>query len=289
MDAKSFLAAELCEADIVATTKKGLLEYSAERLATHPATKGISRDTLLHELQKRERQTSTGFGDQVAIPHARIEGMSEFVVFVLTSKEGIPFRATDGLPVKLFLISVGPEERVEDHLKILALLSRTLCKEGVKDLLIAHTDSAALYQQVEREIEQHLAANTIPTTPRAASDSKRKAGAAGSLMLINVYEEDYLQQVLESLLEYGITGATIIDSTGMGQFLSEAPLFGNFIGCMRQNRYHSKTVIAIAEDARAVERLFDEIERNVGEERKYEIVSLLAMPIQTMRGSMSAV
>lgn len=284
MQVGSFLSEELCEVHISATTKKEVLRYSAERLASHPATKGLSAEMLFRELQKRERQTSTGFGNEVAIPHARINGMTEFIAFVMTSKQGVPFHATDGLPVKLFFVLVGPEERVRDHIKILAVLSRTLCKEGIKEQLLDQDEAPGLYKQVEGEIQEHIA--TIAPADSAARTTHEKGDSA--LILINVYEEDYLQQVLESLLEYGITGATIIDSAGMGRFLSEAPLFGNFIGFMRQNRYHSKTIIATA-NSNTVESLFNEIEQNIGEDKKYEIVSLFALPLHSMRGSMSAV
>lgn len=288
MALQSFLADQLCEAHIVASTKKEFLAHVAAQLAIHPATKMVSQEFLLRELQKREKKTSTGFGNEVAIPHARIKGMTEFVSFILTSKEGIPFGAIDKLPVKLFFVLVGPEERVEDHIKMLALLSRTLCKEGVKDRFIVQTDSAELYRQTEEEIEKHVVA--IRGESAHAGDAiKSDEGSHASLILINVYEEEYLQQVLESLLEYGVTGATIIDSTGMGQFLSEAPLFGNFIGAMRQNKYHSKTIIAVADNSGVVGELFNEIERNIGEKRKYEIVSLFAMKLHAVRGSMSAV
>lgn len=288
MSLQSFLADYLCETHVAPTTKKEFLAYAAAQLATHPATKMVSRELLLRELQKREKKTSTGFGNEVAIPHARIKGMTEFVSFVLTSEQGIPFGAIDKVPVKLFFILVGPEERVEDHIKMLALLSRTLCKEGVKEQLVAQTDSAQLYRQVETEIMKHI--SVIAGSGKQTADVVKSSGGAGaSLMLINVYEEEYLPQILESLLEYGITGATIIDSTGMGQFLSEAPLFGNFIGAMRQNKYHSKTIIAIAENSSVTEELFNEIERNVDEKRKYEIVSLFAMQLYSVRGSMSAV
>ena len=284
MNINTLLVEDLCQAHITLTSKKELLTHCAQCIACHPAANGVSEVLLLRELQKRERKSSTGFGHGVAIPHARIDGMHSFVFFILTSKEGIAFNAVDNLPVKLFLILVGPEESVQEHIKILALLSRTLCKEGVKEQLIAYEDAHSLAQRFKKELVTHVTKQTHKNnTPPIA-----KGGVQMALLLINVYEEDYLQQVLESLLEYDIDGATIIDSSGMGQFLSAAPLFGNFIGCMHQNKYHSKTIIAVA-NLHRVEPLFDEIENNLGNKEPHEAVSLLAMQIHTMRGSMSVV
>ena len=284
MNINTLLVEDLCKAHIALTSKKELLAYCAQCIARHPAANGVDEAFLLRELQKRERKSSTGFGHGVAIPHARIDGMHNFVSFILTSKEGIAFNAVDNLPVKIFLILVGPEKSVQEHIKILALLSRTLCKEGIKEQLIAYEDTRSLSQRFKKELVTHVTRqeNENNAPPVAEGDAQM------ALLLINVYEEDYLQQILESLLEYDIDGATIIDSSGMGQFLSATPLFGNFIGCMHQNKYHSKTIIAVA-NLRRVAPLFDEIENNLGNKEPHEAVSLLAMQIHTMRGSMSVV
>ena len=66
-----------------------------------------------------------------------------------------------------------------------------------------------------------------------------------SLLFLVLYNEDCVEEVLEVFLEYGIEGATILDSSGMGKFISSTPLFGNFIGCMHQNKHHSKTILTL--------------------------------------------
>jgi len=282
MIAQDILAEALCEAHIAISSKKELLKYSAECVTRHPSASHISQEVILKELVARERASSTGFGNEVAIPHARIKGMSVFILFALTHTEGIGFNAIDKAPVKLFLVLIGPEERVQEHIKILALLSRTLSKEGVKEKLIAETKSDALAHSLKEELAAHDA--IITSQEKAPATTRKKM----TLLIINLYEDQYLQQILESLLEYNIDGATIIDSSGMGQFLSEAPLFGNFMGCMLQNRYHSKTIMAVADTA-TVETLFDEIEQGIKAKNMHEIISLFAIKIEALRGSMSVV
>ena len=54
---------------------------------------------VLDQLEERERLGSTGFGRGVAIPHARIAGLSRPVAALLKLRQPADFAAADGLPV----------------------------------------------------------------------------------------------------------------------------------------------------------------------------------------------
>ncbi|TVQ18905.1 MAG: hypothetical protein EA382_17145 [Spirochaetaceae bacterium] len=62
--------------------------------------------------------------------------------------------------------------------------------------------------------------------------------------------------MLEAYVEAGISGATILDSEGMGRFLTyEVPLFADFKGFMKGNKPYNKTIFSVVTDERAVDRL----------------------------------
>jgi hypothetical protein len=65
-----------------------------------------------------------------------------------------------------------------------------------------------------------------------------------------------LEQALEAYVEAGITGATILDSEGMGRFLTyEVPLFADFKEFMQGNKPYNKTILSVVHDESAIERL----------------------------------
>ncbi|MFA6356356.1 MAG: HAD-IC family P-type ATPase [Candidatus Omnitrophota bacterium] len=81
------------------------------------------RKEVLENLIKRERLGSTGIGDGIAIPHARVEGLKEPVIFFGISRHGIDFSAADKKPVNLVVLFLTPLVETEMHLKILSKLA----------------------------------------------------------------------------------------------------------------------------------------------------------------------
>jgi nitrogen regulatory protein PII len=76
------------------------------------------------------------------------------------------------------------------------------------------------------------------------------------LIVFVLNNEDLLEQVLEAYAEAGIQGATILDSEGMGRFLSyEVPLFAEFRRFMKGNKPYNKTIISVVRDEELIPRL----------------------------------
>lgn len=76
------------------------------------------------------------------------------------------------------------------------------------------------------------------------------------LIVFVLNREELLERVLEAYVEVGITGATILDSEGMGRFLTyEVPLFADFKGFMKGNKPYNKTILSVVEDDSLLEDL----------------------------------
>lgn len=104
--------------------------------------------TALH----REAQGTTGLGEEIAIPHAKTDAVTAPVVGFARSAEGIEWGALDGTKAKLiFMISVPEAAAGDEHLRILALLSRKLMDTGFRERLEAAPDEAAILE-VLREV-----------------------------------------------------------------------------------------------------------------------------------------
>ena len=125
-----------------ASSKKRLMQDLGDLV--HVAY-GLDADRVVDALNAREALGPTGVGHGVALPHARLDGLDQVVgAFVLLDKP-IDFSAVDRQPVDLAFALFAPEDAGVEHLKALALVSRTLRDPAFCNKLRANTDPATLY------------------------------------------------------------------------------------------------------------------------------------------------
>ena len=113
-----------------ATTKEEALRRLAAVVATSPeVTDGAKLLAALHE---REKIMSTGIGLGIAIPHAKIPSVKEFVVGFAKVDHGIDFNSLDGKPVHFIVMIAGPDNQQERYLQLLARITLKLKDAGVR-------------------------------------------------------------------------------------------------------------------------------------------------------------
>jgi PTS system nitrogen regulatory IIA component len=110
-----------------ASSKRELVQSLAERVA---AVANIDERVVFDAVWERENLGSTGYGEGVAFPHARIEGLDKVCGLFARLDEPVDFDALDGKPVDLVFMLISPENSGADHLTALAALSRILKTEG---------------------------------------------------------------------------------------------------------------------------------------------------------------
>jgi PTS system nitrogen regulatory IIA component len=96
---------------------KQLADLAAQRL-------GIDAGAVLAGLNEREQLGSTGFGQGVAIPHAKIDGLGRIYSLFARLSEPVDYKAIDGRPVDLIFLLLSPPDAGAEHLKALASISR---------------------------------------------------------------------------------------------------------------------------------------------------------------------
>ena len=79
---------------------------------------------ILASLTEREQLGSTGFGQGVAIPHGKIEGLKRIYGLFARLSEPLDYKAIDGRPVDLVFLLLSPPDAGAEHLKALAAISR---------------------------------------------------------------------------------------------------------------------------------------------------------------------
>ena len=87
-----------------------------------------TKQTLLVALIEREKLGSTGIGENVAIPHAKLEEVNSIVTFFGRSQKGVEFDSLDQKPVHFICLVIAPINSTGLHLKALARISRLLKK-----------------------------------------------------------------------------------------------------------------------------------------------------------------
>jgi len=106
---------------------------------------GLRASDAVDALQDRESLGPTGVGHGVALPHARLDGIDHVVGAFLRLEKPLDFDSVDRQPVDLVFALFAPRESGVDHLKALALVSRTLRDEAFCAKLRANSDPAALH------------------------------------------------------------------------------------------------------------------------------------------------
>ena len=136
------------------SSKKRLMQNLAEHTET---IYGIDSNSALQALLERESLGSTGVGQGVALPHARIWDLPAVSgVFMLLEKP-IDFGAVDRQPVDVVFCLFAPEAAGVEHLKALAVVSRTLREPSICAKLRANPDTAKIYA-ILTELERDRAA-----------------------------------------------------------------------------------------------------------------------------------
>jgi len=101
-------------------------EEAIEELSNVISTElGIGAESIKKEVWEREKIMPTGIGHSVAIPHARIDGLTTPILGVGLSRLGIDFDAPDGEPAGIIFMILTPKQDNGAQLEILADISRT--------------------------------------------------------------------------------------------------------------------------------------------------------------------
>jgi PTS system nitrogen regulatory IIA component len=104
----------------------------------------LPHESISTSLARREQLGSTGLGQGVAIPHARIKDLNRILVAYLRLKSPIPFDAPDGEPVSDILVLLVPKQATEEHLRILADASQMFASRRFRRCLRQCSDPLAV-------------------------------------------------------------------------------------------------------------------------------------------------
>ncbi len=154
-DLVEVLAPEDIRVRVPATSKRHLI---GEIATTAARTFGLDQATVVAALTERERLGSTGVGNGVALPHARLPGMRRLAGLFWRLERPIDFDAIDDTPVDLVFVLLVPNDADTIHLKTLAKIARRLREASVRERLRQLDDPRAVWRTLIGDDGVHVAA-----------------------------------------------------------------------------------------------------------------------------------
>ncbi|MCF1598874.1 fructose-specific PTS transporter subunit EIIC [Streptomyces muensis] len=138
-----YLTRKTVKVELRAQDKESAIREMGELLARTGKVADV--DELVATALRREAQGTTGLGEEIAIPHAKTAAVTAPVVGFARSAEGVEWGSLDGTKARLvFMIAVPEAAAGDEHLRILALLSRKLMDAGFRERLLSAADESTV-------------------------------------------------------------------------------------------------------------------------------------------------
>jgi mannitol/fructose-specific phosphotransferase system IIA component (Ntr-type) len=150
-----FIRTEAILPDLKATTARGAVEEMVAALVKAKAVAADQHRKVVEAILRREKKGTTGFGNGVAIPHAKHAGVKGVVGIVALSRAGVEFAALDSQPVHLFFLLLSNPDQPEEHLKAMEHIFRSIKNDPLRRFMCQSSNQEELVELL-READEGL-------------------------------------------------------------------------------------------------------------------------------------
>ena len=222
------LHAECITLQAEVTDKQTLLALIAKNAFKAKILQDIGEKAILDALTKREKLSSTGLANGIAIPHCSFDNLEEFVIGVITTAKPLDFKAMDEKPSQIFIFLIGPTDKRNEHVRLLAAISKAVREKTVRNTILEAISS--------KEIEQ-IFDSQIPA-PDLSVPGKMK-----SQLTVYIQKEELFDDLLEAVSSEADGSIAVIETENANQYLYHMPLFAAFWSDRSKN--FSRVLIAV--------------------------------------------
>lgn len=139
---------ELINTDLAGGTREDIIDEMISKLNNAGALHSTSE--FKQAIIKREQESTTGIGMNIAIPHGKSNAVKKPSVVFGMKQSGVDWESLDGTKAKLiFMIAVPAESEGNEHLKILQMLSRKLMDDSYRERLLSVQTKEEAYQLLD--------------------------------------------------------------------------------------------------------------------------------------------
>lgn len=207
MKIEDLLSPDLMIMDLKATTQEEAIKEMADLEVKQDVVN--NEDEFIKSIWAREKESTTGIGDGIAMPHARNKYINRAAVLFAKSPKGIDYNSIDGQPVHLFFMITAPAGADNTHLQALAKLSSLLINPDVVNALKAATkpeEVIDIFKKAEAEKDAQDKADAEKRKAEAAKEAAKPANEQKPLIVgvtacINGIAHTYMAQ--EALIKAG--------------------------------------------------------------------------------------
>ena len=154
MDLLTLTRGRLVRLGLTAPAKERAIEALLDFLIGEREVPVEARGTVLDAILNRERRLSTGLEQGVAIPHGITDAIAEEVAAIGVFPDGVPFDASDGLPARIVILLITPEQKRYRHVANLAEIARQMRRRELRETLCCSgslADALKALQQSEKD------------------------------------------------------------------------------------------------------------------------------------------
>jgi len=139
----------LSPADVKLDVREGDKTRLLQQLSSQAAAKvGLNANEVSTQIAKREELGSTGVGNGVALPHARLSGLKAPFGLLARLRRGIDFEAIDDQPVDVVFLLLLPESAGGEQLNALACAARAMRDPETLKRVRTVSDREALFRAI---------------------------------------------------------------------------------------------------------------------------------------------
>jgi mannitol/fructose-specific phosphotransferase system IIA component (Ntr-type) len=143
-------------ASLKAKDRDAALAELVDALVAAGAADASARDALIAMLLDRERKSTTGFGEGIAVPHAKHRSIKRVSAAVGLSQAGLDFASIDFQPVYSVVVLLSPDDKPEDHLQAMEAIFKALGQEPFRRLLRQAASAEEVKALLEETDAQHV-------------------------------------------------------------------------------------------------------------------------------------
>ena len=206
-----------------------------------------NKKQFLKALYEREEMANTELIPGIALPHARTNAVAKLFVSIIILKNGINFENEEMGNAKIIFFFGCNESQNKEYLQLLAKSNRLLRNKGFAEKLLNCVNSdevMELLNEFDDEIDTE-------------NDGQRR------LMILSINDPNLTIDVMNAMVEVGITNASIVEATSMARKLAyEIPIFAGLSYMSAGKSKESSLIFAHIENHKIVPKLVKTLQQN---------------------------
>lgn len=154
MNISTLLDSSTIAKDLEVAGKKELINSLVDLL--EPKVNEEQLEKIRQSVFDREEIMSTGVGKELAIPHGKCDSIDEMLASFAVLDESVDFDSIDNQPVKMVFLLVGPEDRSNQHIKLLSRISRLMNSSTFREKLLQCDNANEIFETFRSEEKEYF-------------------------------------------------------------------------------------------------------------------------------------